>query len=127
MLRVEHLMVMMGDHDDAEEGCRCIRGDCRVRLYLHDAVQPDRWVRIGSVESPAPTDWRTLNDRGVIQLKTGGSPLCRECRQRWRRGGHYGDKTRRWFLGRTGESQSRWMASNQGRDVRYGAFLFPRL
>ena len=31
-------------------------------------------VRIGGVETPAPSDWRTVNDGGVIQLKTGGFP-----------------------------------------------------
>ncbi len=31
-------------------------------------------VRIGGVETPAPTDWGTVNDRGIIQLKTGGFP-----------------------------------------------------
>ena len=31
-------------------------------------------VRIGGVETPAPGDWHTVNDGGVIQLKTGGFP-----------------------------------------------------
>ena len=31
-------------------------------------------IRIGGVETPAPADWRTVNDRRVIQLKTGGFP-----------------------------------------------------
>jgi len=31
-------------------------------------------VRIGGVETPAPTDWTTVNHLGIIQLKTGGFP-----------------------------------------------------
>lgn len=31
-------------------------------------------VRIGGVETPPPSDWRTVNNLGVIQLKTGGFP-----------------------------------------------------
>ncbi len=31
-------------------------------------------IRIGGVETPAPADWRTVDDHRVIQLKTGGFP-----------------------------------------------------
>jgi hypothetical protein len=31
-------------------------------------------VRIGGVVTPAPTDWHSVNNNGIIQLKTGGFP-----------------------------------------------------
>lgn len=31
-------------------------------------------VRLGRVETPAPDDWRTVNDETLMQLKTGGFP-----------------------------------------------------
>ena len=31
-------------------------------------------VRIGGVETPAPADWNTVNNAGIIRLKTGGFP-----------------------------------------------------